>query len=429
MNSIKTARLAVAGLVALAAALPLGSQAPPAAPPAAAPSFEERLAARAAANRQAVSFHGGTFSGPGWEWLVKEGRASQFFLVGEEHGIAEVPAVVGELFRALRPAGYRHLAIEISPPMADALERQLRSGGLPGLQTFYRENPMPVAFYTLKEEAGLLAALTAATPGDALWGLDYEVLGDRHLLDRLRRKAPAGPAQAAAEALHDKAQAAWKTALESKNPAGLFAFGNPPELFDELRRAWPHPDGESAKAIELLRETLAINRLFVDGHNWESNDRRARLVRRQFLRRFHAAEAREKTPRVLFKFGGNHMLRGRNVTEVFDLGSLTAEIAEDRGTAAFRLLVVGGAGTEHADLDPSVMQYAPAPVEITAQKELEPIFRQTLPEGLTLFDLRALRPLFTGARAKTTDPELMRLVHGYDAILVLTGSHPSRALP
>ena len=30
---------------------------------------------------------------------------------------------------------------------------------------------------------------------------------------------------------------------------------------------------------------------------------------------------------------------------------------------------------------------------------------------------------------KTADPELMRIVHGFDAILVLTGSGPSRPLP
>ena len=42
--------------------------------------------------------------------------------------------------------------------------------------------------------------------------------------------------------------------------------------------------------------------------------------------------------------------------------------------------------------------------------------------------MRALRPLFTAERAKTVDPELMRIVHGYDALLILTGSHPSKPL-
>ncbi len=49
--------------------------------------------------------------------------------------------------------------------------------------------------------------------------------------------------------------------------------------------------------------------------------------------------------------------------------------------------------------------------------------------GFTLIDLRPLRPLLSAARTKTADPELMRIVYGFDAVLVLTGSHPSRMLP
>ena len=41
---------------------------------------------------------------------------------------------------------------------------------------------------------------------------------------------------------------------------------------------------------------------------------------------------------------------------------------------------------------------------------------------------RLVRPLFSAARTKKSDPELMRIVHGFDAILVLTGSRPSKML-
>lgn len=165
----------------LLAVVPMaGAQPPstPAAPPAApAPSFEERLAARAAENRHAITFQNGTFSGAGWDLLVQEGRRSQFVLVGEEHGVAEVPALVRELFRSLQPAGYRHLAIEISPAMAGVLDEtaQGKDAGQ-RLAAFYKENPPGVAFYTLQEEAELLAAARAAVNGGGpvLWGLDYE---------------------------------------------------------------------------------------------------------------------------------------------------------------------------------------------------------------------------------------------------------------
>jgi erythromycin esterase-like protein len=423
--------LRIAGLVLLSCALAARAQAPPPSSPPA-PSFEERLAKRAVDNRHAVSFRNGAFSGPGWDLLLAEGKKSRFFLVGEEHGVAEVPAVVRELFRALEPAGYLNLAIEISPPMATVLDEIARGeDGLARLAAFFQANPPGVAFYTLQEEAELLvaarAAVAARTP--VLWGLDYEMTADRFLFDRARKNAPEGPAKAAADALYEKSAAAWKTVSETRNPAAFFSFSAIPDTLDGLRRAWPSPDPESALALDVIGETLAINQMFAQGRNWESNDRRARLNRGQFLRHLNEARARGESPRVLFKFGASHMIRGRTATEVFDLGSLAAEIAAAEGSQAFHLLVVGGSGTEHAIFNPMELKYVPAPVDLAIEEGLQTIVAQAYPEGFTLIDLRPLRPLLSSARTKTADPELMRIVHGFDAILVLTGSRPSRQLP
>ncbi|MDH3587055.1 MAG: hypothetical protein OEQ30_08195, partial [Gammaproteobacteria bacterium] len=48
----------------------------------------EKISAAATENRQALNFDGKAFSGPAWDRLIAEGRVAQFFLVGEEHGIA-----------------------------------------------------------------------------------------------------------------------------------------------------------------------------------------------------------------------------------------------------------------------------------------------------------------------------------------------------
>jgi hypothetical protein len=430
---MKPNRRVLLGLAALLSVVhPARAQAPAPAPPAQTPSFEERLAARAAENRHAVLYRNGAFSGPGWDLLLEEGRKSRFFLVGEEHGVAETPAVVRELFRALQPAGYRHLALEISAPMAAVLDATAQGqDGLEKLASFFRENPPGVAFFTLQQEAELLVAARAAVPGmkPVLWGLDYEVMADRFLLDRLRRKAPEGPARAAAEALYQKSAAAWKELNETKNPAAFFSFSAKPEVLDDLRKAWPDPDPESALTLDVIGETLAINQLFVGNQNWESNDRRARLNRRMFLRQWDSVRKTDPAPRVMLKLGASHMIRGRNVTEVFDLGSLASEIAAAEGSQSFHVLVVGGAGTQHAIFNPVALAYEPAPVDLVEEEGLQTIAAQALPEGFTLIDLRPLRPLLSAARAKTVDPELMRIVHGFDAMLILTGSHPSRMLP
>jgi len=65
------------------------------------PSAAERITAAAAEHRSKLDFDGDVFSGPAWQRLVAEGAAAQFVLVGEEHGIAENPKLVAQLFTEL----------------------------------------------------------------------------------------------------------------------------------------------------------------------------------------------------------------------------------------------------------------------------------------------------------------------------------------
>src|SRR4051794_18206160 len=73
------------------------------------PSLVERVHATALQNRQKLNFDGAHFSGPAWDALLEAGRASHFFLIGEEHGIAENPKLAAQLFGALRPSGYERV--------------------------------------------------------------------------------------------------------------------------------------------------------------------------------------------------------------------------------------------------------------------------------------------------------------------------------
>src|SRR5690606_21497845 len=99
----RRAILAGGGLAMLAAeaARAQGSGQAPAAAAAPAPSLEQRLAGRAAEHRHALAFDGRAFSGPGWDLLLDEGRKAKFFMLGEEHGLAENAALAGQLVEAL----------------------------------------------------------------------------------------------------------------------------------------------------------------------------------------------------------------------------------------------------------------------------------------------------------------------------------------
>ena len=400
-----------------------GAQAPaPATPPS---GRTERIAAAAREHQLLLTHADGQFAGPGWERLVECGRAAHFFMIGEEHGIAENPKLAAALFRSLAPSGYARLAIEISDPMARAVDRAVTAGGLEGIQRLYADPASRVAFFGLREEAELLAAVRDALPGRApfLWGLDYEVGADRHLIATLKAMRKPAAAQAAVAALERASQASWERYEATRNPQFIYSFAGDPALVRAVRAAWPRAGEEARLILGTLEETFEINRLFVSGQGWESNERRGRLMRGNFLRLWRAER---RKPRVMLKFGAGHMTRGISPTGTWDIGTLVPEVAAMDDVGTFSLLVLADPASETSNLDPTTFRYVPGRRE-QYQAGLEVFTGQPLAGGFALFDTRPLRRLArTGDRS--LHPELVRTIHGFDAVLVMTGSTPAANL-
>src|SRR5678816_955755 len=97
-----------------------------------APGPEARLLEALQRNRLAITMGDGP-SGPGWDWLLQEARNARFTLIGEEHGVAETARFSAALFTALRESGYRRMAIELSPIIAQDVEAAARHRGLRGI--------------------------------------------------------------------------------------------------------------------------------------------------------------------------------------------------------------------------------------------------------------------------------------------------------
>jgi hypothetical protein len=390
------------------------------------PAPVERLLAAARSGLLRVQRSGRDMSGPGWDFLVREGREAQLFLLGEEHGVAEIPAVSSALFRTLRPSGYDRVAIEISPPMAALLDVEAR-GGTTRLKRFFADPANAVAFYMLEPEAAFLAEARAAVPGPTpmLWGLDYEVGADRRLIRELERRAPAG-ARAAVRRLSEAARASWAEYETSRNPGKMFAFGGDADLVAAVRSAWLRPDAASVLLLDTLEETLRVNAHQLAGRYWQANERRARFNRRNFVRLWTAERASGRTPRVLLKFGGNHLMRGRNLTGVYDVGDLAAGAAELNGGSSFHLLVVPGPESRHARFDPVAYRFTDEPVDSLPEFGLSDL-RPQAGQGDVVLDLRPLRPLAGGALEKVS-PVLAKLVHGFDAVMILDRTTASMSL-
>lgn len=418
---------------AAAAAMPLVSgpasaQAPSAAksPAAAKPSRLDRLAAAAAEHRLPLDYDGQRFSGAGYDWLLKRGAEAQAFLLGEEHGIAENPKLAVQLFTALAPNGYRHVVVEISPPMSDVVEQAGRIGGAAGLRKTLANHDTAIPFFGLKEEADWLIAAMAAVPRStrAIWGIDYEVMADRHLIRELKAKAKP-PAAAGALARLDAASAAsWAKYDQTHNPQYIFSFAGDPKLVQNLRSAWPKADPHSQLIMDTLEQTLAINALYVAGKGYESNLLRSKFMRANLLRWW-----RTKAPhdRVFMKMGASHLTRGPSfLTDIFDVGSMVPELVAERGGESFSVMVLPGPGTQTANFDPTTFRYVPGNRDQYGEG-MDIFDNAVIPGKFTLFDTAPLRPIASSAAGGVPLP-LWRAVHGFDAVLIMTGSTPSSNL-
>lgn len=394
---------------------------------AAAPSWPQALTEAAVANRLRLGYQDGRFAGPAWDRLVAEGRSAHFFLLGEEHGIAEAPRLAAQLFEALANDGYARFVIETSPSRAALLDAAARSG-LPALRAQLKVPGEGAAFFTMEEEAAMLARVRAAVPGDApvLWGVDYEVFADRMLIRRLEALSKPTSAVTALARLREASTAAWGRYATRKNPGLIFSFSGDPRLVAAVRSAWPDAPPEADRILRTLQATLEINALWVNGEHYASNAARATHLRENLRAHWTAERAAGGFPRVFAKMGASHLMGGRSTTETCDLGALIPEIAFMEGVSAVRVAILPGLGSEVAVFDPVAWTYRPASAKDGYAKGLAPLSAAAFEDGFTLVDLRTLRAL-VGARTDV-DPALARMVHGYDLLLLMTGSTPSRNL-
>ncbi|HTH36392.1 MAG TPA: hypothetical protein VL572_00415 [Pyrinomonadaceae bacterium] len=422
------------GLSLLTRALVPGQTAAPAgARPDASRGPEARLLEALQRNRLPLTM-GDTPAGSGWDWLVREAKAARFTLIGEEHGVAETAQFSAALWLALRGSGYGRMAIELSPPIAEFVETAARRDGLKGIEDLLK-TPGLFTFYNLREEAKFLADVikaAAATKGNerVLWGLDREVFSDRYLISRLETRVPQR-ARAAVTRLKQASANAWTRYGQTRNPDDMFLLAEDPALVSAVRVAWPDPDNESDSILRTLEESLAIETAERTGGMWPYMQRRTKWNRDNFAARLKEEQGRKVPPKVLMKFGLNHMVRGANYVNVFDLGAMADEVAALTGDRAFHIIVLPSPGSRQAVPGAGRSFGSVATDDFDDFNARDGRLTRMLPNseatGHEVIDLRALRP--TAMRGlEGWNPDVIRTIYGYDAALIWKAAHASSGL-
>src|SRR5215471_16139897 len=142
-------------------------------------------------NRYVVTVAEGKLAGPGKDFLMQVSLRSQFFAVGEEHNVMEVPEFASMLFLALHDAyGYNYLALEQDPLMMNTVGSPPARGDREVAFALARKYPNGYTFNT-DQEVNLILSAGSLSSGkaSAVWGLD-QMFGVVHALDRLLPYAP-----------------------------------------------------------------------------------------------------------------------------------------------------------------------------------------------------------------------------------------------
>jgi hypothetical protein len=367
-------------------------------------------------NTYAFAYDDASMSGGGADFLRTQTATAQFVLLGEDHMDHATPVFAGALLRMLHDAhGYRHLAVEQDPvAIEDASRRPLR-GDAERIAAHAARWPGLFEFDT-DEDLALLARAGTLLPGEAaLWGCE-QATGASRYLEELVRLAPDAGARRRAEAMLAAARAADPGPRYSVN--WLIAPTTSAEVAALAESFAAAPGSQAARLLDGLARSAEIFGYYRRAEAGEfvglyNNTVREQVLKANFLEHYRRAAARGGLPKVLFKFGSNHLYHGKNPTQAFPLGNLAHELAIANGSQAYGLMVLF--------LGEGYRSYADYPAW------LRPLLPATEPRTPVVVDLRALRPyqrLFREAVEPAAVWEQRAVLHGYDAIVLLPGSRP-----
>jgi hypothetical protein len=357
----------------------------------------------------------GRLVGPAADWFRIEGAKAQFFFIGEEHDVLEVPLIAGAIWRELVPLGYKHVAIEAGPWLGGRVDRFSRFGDRQALAQFHAatwprlpNNTVPpisqedISFYEL---VGKLTGPHSPAESPLIWGLDYEYRATP-LLRRLAELSLPSVKRNRAQPLLDRVEAA--------EASGNYATASFRTEINELIRLNPTKSGtEKSQIIDALRLRIM-----------DSTERAQHQIKKElFWNNYQAAKQKgEGLPRVMLRFGGYHASRG--LMREFGgstLANYVAELGTTESATMLNVLFVNCQGLTSGSF--------PRPCTWEEQESLKP-FRAAAVGPWTMFDLRGLRDPMRKARlnalqSRPEGSEYWNLVMGFDALVLLRDSERS----
>ncbi|TGE04229.1 hypothetical protein [Hymenobacter fodinae] len=361
----------------------------------------------------------GQFSGAGWQKLQQDIQQSQLVLVGEDHGMAQIPVFTTAVAQVLKPAVY---VAEIDKYQAQKLNQLATQPGLP--TAVERQHPMGLSFYSWAEEFELARYLrTQKVP---IVGIDQvSIVSPGSFFAELAGKVKSKAAKAT---LLDRA-AAYQAQDRQAMVKGTntYSIYQRPSALDSLQALTRTESPEVQQMVRDFRASSEIYQLNAT-NGLKSHQTRINLMKRNLVQ---ALEAYQKPgqplPKTLFKFGAVHVSRGVSLLGgVYDMGNLALNLADVHDQKSLHIFIIGKQGTQVGGFNPDDFSKNVKQYDNLDNTALKPFMAQTAAGAWQVFDLRPLRRALINDKLKVSSQELATVLLGYDYVVIIpetTASH------
>jgi len=368
-------------------------------------------------NQYSLAVNGTQFSGVGWDKLRASVQKSQFVLVGEDHGIAQIPPFAAAIAQVLKPALY---VAEVDPYVAQEATRLVAQPGPP--TAYLRRYPEALCFFDLAEEYELVRTLRAQQV--QLVGLDQvfcttSALFYARLAELVKNAATKTYLQRRAKAFEAQNQRYEKLGQDD-----YVMTTQPQSAVDSLLLLTKN---ESPAAQKMARDYAASYTIY----KTQAHQTRVNLMKQNLLQalRPYQTPAGLAAPKMLFKFGSNHLARGLSQSvkgEFYDVGNLVQNMADAAGQRSLHLYIIGKQGQQAESDNPyfpdrRVGKYAIENAGLQAFVD-----QATGPEWVVV-DLRPARRAITTGKL-LVNQFMQRSILGYDYLIIVPETKASRAL-
>ena len=357
-----------------------------------------------------------------FEQLMKQKlENSRFVFVGEQHGIKSAATVTERLFSLGQPVGYNTLCVETDDLAAQQLKNITATGDFTkAMKAHYQEYPFTIPFYNNEDDHVLFDRIHQA--GGDFWGIDQTfVVQFRYNLDYLAKNGSSAALKTLAAELKTKADAAYATAIETKNPSAPFIFQYEEATHEQLKAA--AQNAEEKEIVYQLWKTKEIYSYYFQGKGYQNNNVRGQLMKANFMRYWKEAQASGKDPKVIFKLGAFHAARGLTDTNIYDIANLGSELAISQGERSVHVAVLGLKG-KAATGNP----FAPGPeVDFDNTDQLPDEIKALVANMTDKYFLINLEPLRDFGYGKRLSDDMKKTVFQYDVLILVNGAEALRS--